>query len=128
MTRMTLVTMMLALTAAPAGAQTHGPAPTPGPQAFVGSWVGSFKTEMGIGGAKLVVTRPKEWKVSFEIEVDHPVEMGEVTDFKVEGKVASWSQTLFASNCKAEVELSGNTIKGELNCGAHVLELSLQKS
>lgn len=131
MLRSTAVTLMLASPiAGPALAQSPGQpaAPAATAQAFVGTWVGTFQTEMGMGGAKLVVARAREWRATFEIEVNHPVEMGEVTDFKVEGSVVSWSQKLMANDCKAEGELAGNTIKGEMNCGAYVMAFSLQKS
>jgi hypothetical protein len=101
---------------------------SPRAEELVGTWTGPFKTDMGNGDATLVVTKKDAYGATFDIKVQHPVHMGEVTDLTVGEKTISWSQHIMDSDCKAEAALDGGVLKGEMNCGAMVLTFSLIKS
>jgi hypothetical protein len=107
------------------------PLPNSGPpkaEELVGTWTGPFKTDMGNGEATLVVTKKDAYAATFDIKVQHPVTMGEVTDLKVGERTISWSQHVMDSDCKAEGTLNDGVLKGEMNCGTMIVTFSLMKS
>ncbi len=108
---------LLALSAAPALAQTKAsPAPTI-EKRLLGKWEGTFRSDHAGGQMQLHIARDSTWKVTLSMQTDlHPIPDQQVSAFKVEGNNITWAAELMGGICRSAAVLEGAEIKGETTC------------
>lgn len=107
---------LLTVTAAlPALAQAPTSAPAPPVTAWVGTWSGPFVSDGPTGTLTLVIAREGEtWKVEHTVTSDGAPPGGDVRDWKVEGNVVTFAQTVGDLETQFHGTLEGEEMKGTI--------------
>lgn len=122
MSRIVTATLaIVVLGGAPAAAQTPAAPTAPDiSERLIGTWEGPYQSDAAPpGGIRLIVAREGgAWKVTLGVISDQELPTSEVTDFKVEGDVVSWSQGIAGLDCNSQATIENGVLKGGTECSA----------
>ena len=95
------------------------PAPADISARLIGTWEGPYQSDMAPpGGIRLVVARENgAWMVTIAVISDQELPSSEVTDFKVDGGVVSWTQSIAGIECRTQAMIENGVLKGQTECG-----------
>ena len=58
------------------------------------------------------------WRVTIAIISDQELPSSEISDFKVEGGVASWSQDVMGLDCRSQASIENGVLTGGTECSS----------
>ncbi|MEP6690595.1 MAG: hypothetical protein ABJD07_05525 [Gemmatimonadaceae bacterium] len=112
------------LGALPLRAQT----PADSTQQFIGTWEGTYQADHGPAGAfKMAIIRDGALKATVEMTSGTSAVPTTVTDVKIAGNTATWTQALMGMSCKSSAVLSAGTLRGETVCAHGSMGFLLRK-
>ena len=120
MMKVTSVALAFVVLSGASAAAQAPPAAADMSEKLLGTWEGPYQSDMAPpGGIRLVAAIENgAWRVTIAVISDQELPSSEISDFKVEGGVVSWSQEIMGLDCRSQASIENGVLKGGTECSS----------